>query len=53
MATADTKIEGAAETPRQKAIREMRERLERERKKKGQGPYQAPTRIEGPTRLNK
>jgi hypothetical protein len=54
MTTANTQqVPEAIETARQKAVREMKERLKRERDKDGRGPYVPPTRGDGPTRLNK
>jgi hypothetical protein len=54
MTTSNTQqVPAETESARQKAIREMKERLKRERKARGQGPYVPPTEVGGPTRLNK
>jgi hypothetical protein len=54
MTTSNTQQDQAAvETARQKAVREMKERLRKEREARGQGPYVPPTDVGGPTRLNK
>jgi hypothetical protein len=54
MATASTEQTptGNKETPMQKAIREMKERLRKQREAEGKGDYVAPTEVPGPTEIN-